>query len=65
VLQRVLPRLHQQGGLPEYLLIGDDDTWINPVRLVQQYERLDAAKDKFVGFAHPFHRFPWGGAGYL
>jgi hypothetical protein len=65
VLHRVLPRLQQQGALPDYLFIGDDDTWINPPRLVEQFGRLEPGRDKFLGYAHPYHKFPWGGAGYL
>ncbi len=65
MLHRVLPRLQQQGALPAYLFIGDDDTWLNPLRLAEAVRRLDPGRDKFLGYAHPSQKFPWGGAGYL
>lgn len=55
VLQRLLPRMQQTNQLPEFLFIGDDDTWINPapfIRLVKGFN----ANDKFFGLANPTNK---------
>jgi hypothetical protein len=49
VLQRLLPMLEHGDTLPEYLFVGDDDTWINPMQLVEQAKRLEARKIRFLG----------------
>jgi hypothetical protein len=50
VLQSLLPLLQQGNTLPDYLFVGDDDTWINPIRLVEQVKKLNPTKDLFIGY---------------
>lgn len=42
--------LQQANSLPDYLFVGDDDTWINPIRLVEQVKKLNPTKDLFIGY---------------
>jgi hypothetical protein len=56
VLHRMLPKMQQTNQLPEFLFIGDDDTWINPapfLRLVKGFN----ANDKFFGLAYPYNKW--------